>query len=128
MIYSVFMLIAYCVLVLWPCVCGSICMCVCLHAHTVCMGMYVYICVYAHRDDFVLENVEHQSKAQTLLDQTISMLQSIAQQNANVVDRMKLMNISRNMVGELCNICPRIIFRFNPGSLKCFNRTVSVFR
>uniref|UniRef100_A0A8C9YYL0 Signal transducer and activator of transcription n=1 Tax=Sander lucioperca TaxID=283035 RepID=A0A8C9YYL0_SANLU len=76
-------------------------------------------------DDFVLENVEHQSKAQTLLDQTISMLQSIAQQNANVVDRMKLMNISRNMVGELCNICPRIIFRFNPGSLKCFNRTVS---
>uniref|UniRef100_A0A8C9YZ17 Signal transducer and activator of transcription n=1 Tax=Sander lucioperca TaxID=283035 RepID=A0A8C9YZ17_SANLU len=48
-------------------------------------------------DDFVLENVEHQSKAQTLLDQTISMLQSIAQQNANVVDRMKLMNISRNM-------------------------------
>ncbi|XP_078111044.1 signal transducer and activator of transcription 6 isoform X2 [Sander vitreus] len=48
-------------------------------------------------DDFVPEKVEQQSKAQTLLDQTISMLQSIAQQNANVVDRMKLMNISRNM-------------------------------
>ncbi|XP_028438130.1 signal transducer and activator of transcription 6 isoform X2 [Perca flavescens] len=48
-------------------------------------------------DDFVPENVEQQSKAQTLLDQTISMLQSIAHQNANVVDRMKLMNMSRNM-------------------------------
>ncbi|XP_049920510.1 signal transducer and activator of transcription 6 isoform X1 [Epinephelus moara] len=48
-------------------------------------------------DDFVLEKVEQESQAQALLDQTISMLQSIAQQNANVVDRMKLMNISRNM-------------------------------
>ncbi|XP_042347505.1 signal transducer and activator of transcription 6 [Plectropomus leopardus] len=48
-------------------------------------------------DDFVLEKVEMESQAQALLDQTISMLQSIAQQNANVVDRMKLMNISRNM-------------------------------
>ncbi|XP_068588700.1 signal transducer and activator of transcription 6 [Cebidichthys violaceus] len=48
-------------------------------------------------DDFVLENVEQEIQAQALLDQTISMLQSISQQNANVVDRMKLMQISRNM-------------------------------
>ncbi|KAJ4934507.1 hypothetical protein JOQ06_007300 [Pogonophryne albipinna] len=48
-------------------------------------------------DDFALEKVELKSQAQTLLDQTISMLQSISQQNANVVDRMKLMQISRNM-------------------------------
>ncbi|KAI9530794.1 hypothetical protein NQZ68_000285 [Dissostichus eleginoides] len=48
-------------------------------------------------DDFALEKVELESQAQTLLDQTISMLQSISQQNANVVDRMKLMQISRNM-------------------------------
>ncbi|XP_070766150.1 signal transducer and activator of transcription 6 isoform X2 [Enoplosus armatus] len=48
-------------------------------------------------DDFVLDKVEQESQAQALLDQTISMLQSIAQQNANVVDRMKLMQISRNM-------------------------------
>ncbi|XP_076597794.1 signal transducer and activator of transcription 6 [Chaetodon auriga] len=48
-------------------------------------------------DDFALEKVEQESQAQALLDQTISMLQSIAQQNANVVDRMKLMQISRNM-------------------------------
>ncbi|XP_034000813.1 signal transducer and activator of transcription 6 isoform X2 [Trematomus bernacchii] len=48
-------------------------------------------------DDFALEKVDLESQAQTLLDQTISMLQSISQQNANVVDRMKLMQISRNM-------------------------------
>ncbi|XP_075951385.1 signal transducer and activator of transcription 6 isoform X1 [Anarhichas minor] len=48
-------------------------------------------------DDFALENVEQESQARALLDQTISMLQSIAQQNGNVVDRMKLMQISRNM-------------------------------
>ncbi|XP_010795327.1 signal transducer and activator of transcription 6 [Notothenia coriiceps] len=48
-------------------------------------------------DDFALEKVELESQAQTLLDQTISMLQSISQQNANVVDKLKLMQISRNM-------------------------------
>ncbi|KAL6119718.1 stat6 [Pungitius sinensis] len=48
-------------------------------------------------DDFVLENVEQKLQAQALLDQTISMLQSIAQQSTNVVDKMKLMQISKNM-------------------------------
>uniref|UniRef100_A0A4W6EJI1 Signal transducer and activator of transcription n=1 Tax=Lates calcarifer TaxID=8187 RepID=A0A4W6EJI1_LATCA len=48
-------------------------------------------------DDFVQDKVEQEGQARALLDQTISMLQSIAQQNANVVDRMKLMQISRNM-------------------------------
>lgn len=62
--------------------------------------MHVCMCVWcAHRDDLALENVEHESQARALLDQTISMLQSIDQQNANVVDRIKLMQISRNMVG-----------------------------
>lgn len=56
------------------------------------------MCVCAHRDDFTLENVEQESQARVLLDQTISLLQSISQQNASVVDRMKLMQISRNMV------------------------------
>ncbi|TMS15919.1 Signal transducer and activator of transcription 6 [Larimichthys crocea] len=41
--------------------------------------------------------MEQKGQSQALLDQTISMLQTIAQQNANVVDRMKLMQISRNM-------------------------------
>uniref|UniRef100_G3P0T6 Signal transducer and activator of transcription n=1 Tax=Gasterosteus aculeatus aculeatus TaxID=481459 RepID=G3P0T6_GASAC len=53
-------------------------------------------------DDFALENVEQKNQAQALLDQTISMLQSIAQQTTNVVDKMKLMQFSKNMVGELC--------------------------
>ncbi|KAK5863512.1 hypothetical protein PBY51_000540 [Eleginops maclovinus] len=48
-------------------------------------------------DDFALDKMELESQAQALLDQTISMLQSLSQQNANVVDRMKLMQISRNM-------------------------------
>ncbi|XP_035512824.1 signal transducer and activator of transcription 6 [Morone saxatilis] len=48
-------------------------------------------------EDFALEKVEQESQARALLDQTISLLQSIAQENANVVDRMKLMQISRNM-------------------------------
>uniref|UniRef100_A0A3Q1K9W8 Signal transducer and activator of transcription n=1 Tax=Anabas testudineus TaxID=64144 RepID=A0A3Q1K9W8_ANATE len=48
-------------------------------------------------DDFVLENVEQEDRALNLLNQTISMLQTTAQQNGNVVDRMKLMQISRNM-------------------------------
>ncbi|XP_069382078.1 signal transducer and activator of transcription 6 [Paralichthys olivaceus] len=48
-------------------------------------------------EDFVLEKVEQESQARSLLDQIISMLQSIAQQNTNVVVRMKLMQISRSM-------------------------------
>uniref|UniRef100_A0A672J7S2 Signal transducer and activator of transcription n=1 Tax=Salarias fasciatus TaxID=181472 RepID=A0A672J7S2_SALFA len=38
-----------------------------------------------------------ESQAQALLDQTISMLQLVAEQNDNVVDKMKLIQISRNM-------------------------------
>ncbi|XP_060914448.1 signal transducer and activator of transcription 6 isoform X2 [Labrus mixtus] len=48
-------------------------------------------------DDFSLENMEQESQAQALLDQSINMLRTIAQQNNNVVYRMKLMQISRNM-------------------------------
>lgn len=48
-------------------------------------------------EDFGLEKVEQENQARALLEQTISMLQTIAQQNANVVDKMKLMQMSRNM-------------------------------
>ncbi|XP_034552616.1 signal transducer and activator of transcription 6 [Notolabrus celidotus] len=48
-------------------------------------------------EDFSLENMEQESQAQTLLDQSITLLRTIAQQNNNVVYRMKLMQISRNM-------------------------------
>ncbi|XP_041654703.1 signal transducer and activator of transcription 6 [Cheilinus undulatus] len=48
-------------------------------------------------EEFSLENMEQESQAQALLDQGINLLRSIAQQNANVVYRMKLMQISRNM-------------------------------
>lgn len=64
--------------------------------------VHVRLCVL--REDFVLDNVEQESQAQALLEQTISLLQSIAQQNASVVDRMKLMQISRNMVGGAASV------------------------
>uniref|UniRef100_A0A669BTK7 Signal transducer and activator of transcription n=1 Tax=Oreochromis niloticus TaxID=8128 RepID=A0A669BTK7_ORENI len=48
-------------------------------------------------EDFSQEKVEQESQAQILLDQGISMLQSVAQQNANVVEKMKLVQMSRNM-------------------------------
>ncbi|XP_053281165.1 signal transducer and activator of transcription 6 [Pleuronectes platessa] len=50
-------------------------------------------------DDFLPENVEQESQARALLDQIIIMLQQNAQQNANVVVKMKLMQISRSMTG-----------------------------
>lgn len=82
---------------------GLVCLylyaCVYLYMHLLYMRVHgcVCVCVCVHRDDFVMEKVEQESQARTLLDQTISMLQSMAQQNTNVVDRMKLMQISRNM-------------------------------
>uniref|UniRef100_A0A3B4GZT8 Signal transducer and activator of transcription n=1 Tax=Pundamilia nyererei TaxID=303518 RepID=A0A3B4GZT8_9CICH len=48
-------------------------------------------------EDFSQEKVEQESQAQILLDQGISMMQSVAQQNANVVEKMKLMQMSRQM-------------------------------
>uniref|UniRef100_UPI0037E9265E signal transducer and activator of transcription 6 n=1 Tax=Semicossyphus pulcher TaxID=241346 RepID=UPI0037E9265E len=48
-------------------------------------------------DDFSLEKLEQESQARALLEQSINLLRTIAQQNANVVYRMKLMQISRNM-------------------------------
>ncbi|XP_061842857.1 signal transducer and activator of transcription 6 isoform X2 [Nerophis lumbriciformis] len=48
-------------------------------------------------EEFALENVEQEANARALLDEIILRLQSFSQQNANVVDKMKLMQISRNM-------------------------------
>ncbi|XP_034028220.1 signal transducer and activator of transcription 6 isoform X2 [Thalassophryne amazonica] len=48
-------------------------------------------------EDFDLEKIEQESKAGALLDQIITMLQALAHQNSNVVDKMKLMHISQNL-------------------------------
>ncbi|XP_077456784.1 signal transducer and activator of transcription 6 [Stigmatopora argus] len=48
-------------------------------------------------DKFALENVEQEANARALLDELVMLLQSFSHQNANVVDKMKLMQISRNM-------------------------------
>ncbi|XP_028264893.1 signal transducer and activator of transcription 6 isoform X2 [Parambassis ranga] len=50
-------------------------------------------------EEFSPEKVEQESQAQALLNQIISILQSVAEQKDNVVDKMKLMQISRNMAG-----------------------------
>ncbi|XP_008316429.1 signal transducer and activator of transcription 6 isoform X2 [Cynoglossus semilaevis] len=50
-------------------------------------------------ENFALENMEGESQARVLLDQTISQLQSISKENPNVVVRMKLKQISKVMAG-----------------------------
>lgn len=75
------------------------------HAHTqtpthwlVCFNFLLFMHAYAHRENFALENMEGESQARVLLDQTISQLQSISKENPNVVVRMKLKQISKVMV------------------------------
>uniref|UniRef100_A0A8C7TNT8 Signal transducer and activator of transcription n=1 Tax=Oncorhynchus mykiss TaxID=8022 RepID=A0A8C7TNT8_ONCMY len=48
-------------------------------------------------EDFETEKVDQEPQALTLLDQIISCLQNLAGQNPNVVERMRLQRISRNM-------------------------------
>ncbi|XP_077368308.1 signal transducer and activator of transcription 6 isoform X2 [Festucalex cinctus] len=48
-------------------------------------------------EEFALEKVEQETNARALLNEIIMLLQSFSQHNANVVDKMKLMQISRNM-------------------------------
>uniref|UniRef100_A0A8C7MC38 Signal transducer and activator of transcription n=1 Tax=Oncorhynchus kisutch TaxID=8019 RepID=A0A8C7MC38_ONCKI len=48
-------------------------------------------------EDFEPEKVDQEPQALTLLDQIISCLQNLAGQNPNVVERMRLQRISRNM-------------------------------
>uniref|UniRef100_A0A3P8Y3J1 Signal transducer and activator of transcription n=1 Tax=Esox lucius TaxID=8010 RepID=A0A3P8Y3J1_ESOLU len=48
-------------------------------------------------EDFDLEKVEQEPQALSLLDQITSYLLSLAQQNPNVVERMRLQHISRSM-------------------------------
>uniref|UniRef100_A0A8C7WAK4 Signal transducer and activator of transcription n=1 Tax=Oncorhynchus mykiss TaxID=8022 RepID=A0A8C7WAK4_ONCMY len=49
-------------------------------------------------EDFETEKVDQEPQALTLLDQIISCLQNLAGQNPNVVERMRLQRISRNML------------------------------
>uniref|UniRef100_A0A674CC58 Signal transducer and activator of transcription n=1 Tax=Salmo trutta TaxID=8032 RepID=A0A674CC58_SALTR len=52
-------------------------------------------------EDFEPEKVDQEPQALTLLDQIISCLQNLAGQNPNVVERMRLQHISRNMIPAL---------------------------
>ncbi|KAM4563255.1 signal transducer and activator of transcription 6 [Odontesthes bonariensis] len=60
---------------------------------------YIADWIESHRwEDFALEKLEQNKQALTLLEQTISLLETVAHQNIGVVDRMKLMQTSKNMV------------------------------
>lgn len=48
-------------------------------------------------EDFEPDNMEQEPHAKHQLDQVINMLQSMAQQNTSVVDKMKLMQISKTL-------------------------------
>ncbi|XP_056128839.1 signal transducer and activator of transcription 6 isoform X2 [Lampris incognitus] len=48
-------------------------------------------------EDFELEKLEQEVQAKDLLEKIISILQSLAHQKPNVVEKMRLMHISRNM-------------------------------
>lgn len=50
------------------------------------------------RESFDVDNMEQEPQARMLLDQMVHLLQEVAQQNPNVVERVKLQHISKNMV------------------------------
>lgn len=84
----------------------------------------ICVCV-AHREDFMLENVEQEPQARILFDQAISTLQTLAQQNSNVVDRMKLMQIGRKMVRKRMlssQTCSHLVLNNHLSLCACFYR------
>lgn len=64
-----------------------------------------------------MDNMEQEPQARRLLDQMVHLLQEVAQHNLNVVERVKLQHISRNLVC-ITNIP-------NPYDLCWFKATVS---
>lgn len=59
----------------------------------------LYICVVVgFRENFDVDNVQQEPQARMLLDQMMRLLQEVALQNQNVVERVKLQHISRNLV------------------------------
>ncbi|CAN9516157.1 unnamed protein product [Ophioblennius macclurei] len=62
------------------------------------MRHYIAAWIESQRwEDFATDKLEQEGQAQNLLDQMVSMLQLVAEQNGNVVVKMKLLQISRNM-------------------------------
>uniref|UniRef100_A0A672KHS7 Signal transducer and activator of transcription n=1 Tax=Sinocyclocheilus grahami TaxID=75366 RepID=A0A672KHS7_SINGR len=49
-------------------------------------------------ENFDVDNMEQEPQARRLLDQMVHLLQEVAQHNPNVVERVKLQHISRNLV------------------------------
>uniref|UniRef100_A0A667ZHZ7 Signal transducer and activator of transcription n=1 Tax=Myripristis murdjan TaxID=586833 RepID=A0A667ZHZ7_9TELE len=55
-------------------------------------------------EDFEVDNVDQKVQAESLLEQIIAKLQTKAQEISNVVDKMKLMQISRHMSSQIPNL------------------------
>lgn len=56
------------------------------------------LCVFGLREDFDVDNLEQEPQALQLLEQMIKLLQEVVFQNPNVVEKVKLQHICRNMV------------------------------
>lgn len=56
------------------------------------------LCNVSFRESFDVDNMEQEPQARMLLDQMVHLLQEVAQQNPNVVERVKLQHISKNLV------------------------------
>uniref|UniRef100_A0A8C9VMI1 Signal transducer and activator of transcription n=1 Tax=Scleropages formosus TaxID=113540 RepID=A0A8C9VMI1_SCLFO len=66
-------------------------------------------------EDIVMDSPEQEARAVGLLEQITSLLQDLAQRNPNVVEKLRLQQFSRNMVGlRSCNA--RLLFQVSPVS------------
>lgn len=58
----------------------------------------VCACVFGLREDFDVVNLEQEPRALRLLERMLELLQEVVFQNPNVVEKVKLQHICRNMV------------------------------
>lgn len=66
-----------------------VCVCLCLSVHARVLGV---------REDFDVDKLEQEPQAVQLLERMLELLHEVALKNPNVVERVKLQHICRNMV------------------------------
>lgn len=66
-----------------------------------CANQRMIICVLGLREDFDVDNLEQAPQALQLLERMMELLQEVAFQNPNVVEKVKLQHICRSMVVTL---------------------------
>lgn len=69
--------------------------------HVLCFCVFcVFVCthVLGFREDFDVDNLEQEPQALLLLEQMLELMHEVAFKNLNVVERVKLQHICRNLV------------------------------